>query len=185
VARTVIDSLGLRLVPAFGEVVRSTLVRDVWVSPQAPDGPYELVYDDQGRTAEFRDGEGTTLGSAPVGALLDAGIVRFVPQPPPGESRVYGMNIVPASSQVGRITGSISATPRESTSIIDASFTGEDPVLAPRVLNVAAQALREVLLQPVLEFLAELLLFLGIFEVHDTTDHVVLSQFINWHTGTL
>jgi len=43
---------------------------------------------------------------------------------------------------VGEIAGNLSATPRESTNLIDVYFLSPDPAIAPHVLNTAAAELR-------------------------------------------
>ncbi|MFW6200324.1 MAG: polysaccharide biosynthesis tyrosine autokinase, partial [Gemmatimonadota bacterium] len=71
------------------------------------------------------------------------GAVRFEVSAPPSEQRVYELALVPAEEVVGEIRNNISAIARENTNIIDVTFTHPDPVLAPRILNQAAQALRQ------------------------------------------
>lgn len=142
IAVAVVDSLGLRLRPQ-GDLVRSQLFRDARVAAGAAAGRYVLAYDDRARLAELRATDGTLLGSAAVGDVLDAGFVRFTPVAPPREERVYTVGVVPTDDVVPEVRGGLSATPRESTDIIDARYTSPDPVLAPEVLNAAAHALRE------------------------------------------
>ncbi len=139
IASTVVDSLGMRLRPASGDLVRSQLAQDVRVSDAAPNGRYVLTYEDG--VAALRDGDGTTLATAVPGGRLDAGFVSFTPQPPPHESRVYELQIVPVGQVQGEL--SFSAAPRESTNIVDVSLVHPDAVLVPQALNAAGRALRE------------------------------------------
>ena len=141
IASVVADSVGLRLRRVPGQALRSEIVQDVWVAPDATNGRYQVLYDSDGQSAVFRMADGTVLGTAPVGGILDAGIVRFTLHAPPEESRTYDMDIVPASAVTGEV--SFSASPRESTNIIDVSLIHADPVLIPRILNQAGMALRE------------------------------------------
>jgi len=143
IALDVVEALGLRLVPASGDFVRSSLMREIEVGEDAVNGTYELVFDENGETATLRNPDGRPGGSAPVGGVLDAGTLRFVPQPPPAEQRVYALNLVPAQNVVGEVRGNIAASPRENTNIIDVTYTSPDPVLAPKILNEAGDALRE------------------------------------------
>lgn len=143
VANRVVEALGLRLMPASPDIPRSSLVRDVTVAPETPDGEYRLTYDAAGRTAQLRGPDGTVLGSAPVAAVLDAGTIRFTVQPPPREEREYVLVVSPKEQAAGLVSGPLSASPRENTNIIDATYTSTDPVLAPQILNAAAQALRD------------------------------------------
>ena len=141
IGTVVVDSLGLRLRRVPATDLRSELIRDVYVAPQAPHGRYQLAYEPDGREAILRADDGTTLGSAFVGEHLDAGLVSFTLQRPPSESRTYDLEIVPATSVLGEI--SFSAAPRESTNIIDVSLVHPDPVLVAPILNQAGRALRE------------------------------------------
>ncbi len=142
VARVVVDSLGLRLAPATDDFRRSDLFDEAWVDPEAPAQSLELAYDEAGREVELRaPGEGV-LARGVVGEVLDAGFVRFVPRPPPGEERVYPLRILSYPTAAAYVRDGLAAVPRESTNIIDVTYTGDDPILAPRILNQAASALR-------------------------------------------
>lgn len=141
IAASVVDSVGLRLRRVPGEALRSDLVRDIRMASDAPNGRYQLVYGDDGRSAAFRMADGTILGQADVGTRLDAGFVSFVLQPPPDEGRVHDLDIVPGAAVRGEVV--FSAAPRESTNIIDVSLIHPDPYLVPAILNQAALALRE------------------------------------------
>lgn len=143
IALDVVRELGLRLVPADEGRVRSSLMRDIRIAEEAVEGSYRLVYGDGGQEATLRGPGGESLGSAPVGSMLDAGTIRLVPQPSPAEQRAYPLSLVPARNVVGEVRNNISASPREDTNIIDVTYTSPDPVLAPRVLNEAAEALRD------------------------------------------
>jgi capsular exopolysaccharide synthesis family protein len=141
IAQSVADSSGLRLRRVPSEGLRSDIARDIWVAASAPDGRYQVTYELSGQSAAFRSTDGTILASAPVGQTLDADFVRFTLQPPPEESRVYDMEIVPSTQVTGELA--FSATPREATNIIDVSLIHPDQVLAPQLLNAAGHALRE------------------------------------------
>lgn len=141
ISTVVVDSLGLRLRRVPSSELRSAVARDIYVAAQTPDGRYQIVYGADGREAALRKNDGTILGSAAVGERLDAGLVGFVLQPPPGESRAYDMEIVPEQAVLGEI--SFSAAPRENTNIIDVSLVHPDPVLVAPILNQAGRALRE------------------------------------------
>ncbi|MBI4540707.1 MAG: polysaccharide biosynthesis tyrosine autokinase [Gemmatimonadetes bacterium] len=142
VANKVVEALGLRFMPASPDIPRSSLVRDVTVAPDTPDGDYVLAYDAAGRMAQFRSAGGTVLGSAPVGSVIEAAGLRFTLQPPPGESREYPLLLRPREQAAQIVRGQTSATPRENTNIVDATYTSTDPVLAPKIMNATAEALR-------------------------------------------
>jgi tyrosine-protein kinase Etk/Wzc len=141
IARGVVDSLGLRLVPA-GERVRSELMRAIEVDPAVRPGSFDLVYTDDAAAVALRDETGTTVATAPVGERLAAGGIAFRTQPPPAEDRSYPLRVVPYEDVVGEVSASLSASPRENTNLIDVHYVSEDPVVAPRVLNAAAAELR-------------------------------------------
>lgn len=143
VASTVVDSLGLRLVAGSEDVPRSYLVEDVRVAADAGEGAFTLSYGADGREAALRDAGGGELARAQVGSVLDAGLLRFTPRPPPREARDYPLQIIPRDRAVNLVRARLSATPRENTNIIDVTYTSPDPLLAPRILNGAGQALRE------------------------------------------
>ena len=137
----VVDSLGMRLRPASPELVRSELFGEAYVAPEVPDGRYRLVYEAAGRRAQLQGFDGTVLGTSEVGARLEGGGIRFTVQPPPAEERVYEIDVLSRTAAASEI--SLSATPRESTNIIDVQLVHPDPVLTPLILNRAAAALRE------------------------------------------
>ncbi len=142
IALDVVANLGLRLKPSDAEMPRSTLFTQTWVAEDAPDGPLELRYDGAGQTAQLFGPAGELLGTASVRTSLDAGYVRFVPQSPPGEERTYRLDIVPANWVTVEVTGGLAAVPRLDTDIIDVTYTTADQILAPQILNQAAEALR-------------------------------------------
>lgn len=141
IANTVVDSVGLRLRRAPADQLRSELFRDMTVASGAPNGRYQIVFDEGARSAQLRSADGTVLAEAAPGAVMDAGFVRFTLQAPPGEARAYDLEIVPAASVAGEIA--FSAGQRESTNIIDVSLVHPDPYIVPQVLNQAGVALRE------------------------------------------
>ena len=143
IALDVVADLGLRLRPVDGELVRTALFTQAWVAEDAADEPLELRYDDAGEVVQLFDQTGALLGTASVNTLLDAGRVRFVPRNPPEEERSYALQVLPATWVTAEVTGGLSALPRADTDIIDVSYTTADAILAPQILNAAAQGLRE------------------------------------------
>lgn len=137
----VVDSVGLRLRRVPADKLRSEIARDIWVDPGAPEGRYQLVYDADGFQAQLRSLDGSVIGAAQTGQLLDAGFLSFVLQAPPDEARVYDLDVVPLRQILNEIM--FSAAPRESTNIIDVSFVHPDAGIVPDVLNQAGTALRE------------------------------------------
>ncbi len=60
VARQVIDKLAMRVLPGNTNLTRSELFLDAWMDPDMPDGPLQLVYDEEGVQARI-----LPLGYAP------------------------------------------------------------------------------------------------------------------------
>ncbi len=142
VARQVIDELAMRVLPENTNLTRSELFLDAWMDPDMPDGPLQLVYDEEGVQARILDTAGRELAAGPVGTVLDIGLFRLTPQPPPNEARSFGLVIYPASQVTGEVQGRLAARPRERTNIVSLSYRGPDPILAPRILNGATAALQ-------------------------------------------
>ena len=142
IAREVVDSLGMRLAPVSEDLVRSDLFREARVDPDAEPGTYELAFGENGETVTLRGGDGGVLATGAPGQRLDAGFVSFIPESPPLEARVYPVEILPTGQAVSAVRGRISASPRQSTNLIDVSYISHDPALAPHVLTHAAEALR-------------------------------------------
>ena len=143
VARRVVEGLGMRLLPENANLVRSDLFLDAWVDLATPDGPLQLEYDIEGVQAWILDANGSELAQGPVGTVLDMGLLRLTPQPPPNEDRLFGLVIHPTSSVQYEVQGRVGAQPLQSTNIVSVSYQGADPILAPKILNGATAALQE------------------------------------------
>ena len=142
VARTVVERLGMRLVPENPNLVRSDLFVDAVLAPQAPGGVLDLVYNEDGTEAQIFDAEGNLLAAGPVGTELDGGWLRLRLQLPPEEARRYGLVVHPISGVQGEVQGRLAAAAMESTNIIQVSYRSPDPILAPKILNAATRALQ-------------------------------------------
>ena len=142
VARRVVDELGLRMLPEEANLIRSQLFSGAWVDPDMRDVRLELAYDDEGAQVRILDAGGRELAAGPVGAVLDIGLLRLTPQPPPSEDRRFGLVIHPASQVQGEVQGRLAAEPLESTNIVVVAYRGSDPVLAPKILDGATAALQ-------------------------------------------
>ena len=132
----------MRVLPENTNLTRSELFLDAWIDPAMPNGPLQLAYDDAGVQARILDAAGRELASGPVGAVLDIGLLRLTPQPPPNEDRTFGLVVYPTSQVQGEVQGRLSAESLQSTNIVYVGFRGSDPVLAPKILNGATAALQ-------------------------------------------
>ena len=142
IAIAVVDSLGLRLRSSSGQV-RSDLFLEARVRRDAENGQFQLLYDEAGQRAQLQALDGNVVGTAAVGSRLESPPLGFTLQPPPEETRVYGLKLVSADMVVGEIMGNLSAAPRQSTNLIDVYFLAPDQIIAPRTLNAAAAELRQ------------------------------------------
>ena len=142
VARTVVERLGLQILPENPNLVRSDLFVDPWIGPQAPEGVLTLVYDEDGTAAQILDGTGNLVAEGPVGAEMDGGWLRLKLQPPPEEARQYGLVVHPVTAVQGEVQGRVGAAALERTNIVRVSYRSPDPILAPKILNAATAALQ-------------------------------------------
>ncbi len=143
VARSVVDALGMRLLPENANLVRSDLFLDAWVDLTMPDGPLQLEYDSEGVRARILDGNGREQAQGPVGTVLDMGLLRLTPQPPPDENRLFGLVIRPTSGVQYEVQGRVGAQNVEFTNMVTVSYQGADPILVPKILNGATAALQD------------------------------------------
>ena len=142
VARNVVADLGMRLRPENPNLVRSDLFLDARVDPATPDGSLQLVYDEESTWVQLFDFSGVEIAAGPVGSALDGRSVRLTPRPPPTEDRLYGLRIYPIDAVRYEVQGRLVATSLESTNIVQVSYRGPDPILAPKILNSASAALQ-------------------------------------------
>jgi len=142
VARRVVNDLGMRVRPENSNLNRSDLFLDPWVDQAMPNVSLELVYDNQGVEAWILNAAGTELARGPVGTVLDMGLLRLTPQPPPNDDRTFSLLVSPTSDVQGEVQGRLSAESVVSTNIVRVGYRGPDAILAPKILNGATAALQ-------------------------------------------
>ena len=142
VAQRVVEELGMRVLPENANLVRSQLFLDAWVDPAMPDGPLQFLYDTAGVEARILDAAGRELVRGRVGTVLDMGLLRLTPQPPPNEERQYGLVIRPTDVVQYEVLGRLGAESVDLTNIVSLGYRGSDPILAPKILDAAAAALQ-------------------------------------------
>lgn len=142
VARRVVNDLGMRVRPENSNLTRSDLFLDPWVDQTMPDVTLELVYDNQGVEAWILNAAGTELARGPVGSVLDMGLLRLTPQPPPNDDRTFTLLVSPTSAVQGEVQGRLAAESVVSTNIVRVGYRGPDPTLARKILNGATAALQ-------------------------------------------
>jgi len=142
VARRVVNDLGMRVRPEDSNLTRSDLFLDPWVDQAMPNVSLQLVYDNQGVEAWILNSAGTELARGPVGTVLDVGLLRLTPQPPPSDDRTFSLLVSPTSDVQGEVQGRLSAESVVSTNIVRVGYRGPDAILAPKILNGATAALQ-------------------------------------------
>jgi succinoglycan biosynthesis transport protein ExoP len=142
VARRVVNDLGLRLRPENSNLNRSDLFLNPWVDQAMPNVSLELVYDNQGIEAWILNAAGTELARGPVGTVLDMGLLRLTPQPPPNDDQTFSLLVSPTSNVQGEVQGRLSAESVVSTNTVRVGYRGPDVILAPKILNGATAALQ-------------------------------------------
>lgn len=137
VARAVVERLGLRLRPAPTNLAPIAL-DDVFVASDAPSGEVHLTF-----AATSVAATGIAHGQAHYGEPLDLGKVRFIVPAYPGVGSGE-LRISPVEDAVNEVLGSISAQPRDRTSILDVTVVSHDPRVAQNVANATVQVFQEL-----------------------------------------
>jgi tyrosine-protein kinase Etk/Wzc len=141
VAGSVVDSLGLQLIPTTPEF-RTEDLTQVKVDPRAAGDSVRLTFG----PAEVTATRGDRSVTAPYGQMLNLGIIQFVvPSRPAVSSATFG--IIPREDMIGYLAGSLLITRREETDVIDVSYFADDPRAAQRVVNTTVQAFRTLSVQ--------------------------------------
>ncbi|MBW3569487.1 MAG: polysaccharide biosynthesis tyrosine autokinase [Gemmatimonadetes bacterium] len=138
VAQRVVDSLGLRLMPAPGFPYGD--LDSVRVTPAARTGDtVHLTF----APGMVRGRLGTVRAEAPYGAPLDLGAasLTFARRPEVASAR---MHVVDEQGAVMWVIGSMNPAQRPMTNVLDIQFIANDPHLAQRAANAAAAAFQGV-----------------------------------------
>lgn len=136
----VVDSLGLRLAREVPDLWRTEyhpvgVVDGVRIAPDATTAPLELAFGDQG----VRVSSGGREASAPYGAPVELGGVRFTVPARPGGTDELTLQVIPHKSAVDRLLENVVVYPRDNVNIVDIVVTGYDPVVTERIANVTAE----------------------------------------------
>lgn len=141
-ARAVVDQAGLRLLPEAADRFRSDLWTHSWIAPTIPPGTrFELVRAEDG-SMELLGADGSTLDRSPTGATLETSGLEITSAPDVPVGR-HGLRVPSYEEVIEEIQPHIWGEPREGTNLIDVRFATLDSLLAPRVTNVWAAALRD------------------------------------------
>lgn len=133
IAELVVDSLGLQLqsiTPGF----YLANFEDVRVAPNAVPATLRLHFTSKSVTVS---GPRDTVTAA-YGTPIEIASATFtIPGPQPGWQDA-SLAVLPREAAIDAVLGGISAKPRDMTSVIDISFTGNDPYVVQRVASAAA-----------------------------------------------
>ena len=131
-AGAVVDSVGLRLVPAF-DGFRPSFLRDVHVDRGAASDTVELWFDSTrvaarfgGRTAAARYGEPIRL----------PGLSFVVSERPEASTGLW--TVVPRELAIDAFLGNLRVKPRTQTNVVDVAYSARRPSVAQRVVNTVA-----------------------------------------------
>jgi capsular exopolysaccharide synthesis family protein len=140
VAGDVVDSLGLRLVPADPSFPRSVLWT-VAVDPRMPVDSMEVEFRDRGVRIS---GAGFPAAEAPYGGPVAWKGVRLTVGERPADVERATFRIGTREDAINGVLGLLQARPREMTNVIDIGYTAPDPHLAQSVVNGAANAFQRL-----------------------------------------
>jgi succinoglycan biosynthesis transport protein ExoP len=129
---SVVDSVGLRLVPRF-EDFRPTLLRDVRVEVSAVPDTIRLRFGPIGLVASGRAGRVVARYGEPVHI---GGVSFVVASQPRAESAVWA--VVSRERAVDLVLRNLRVKPRTQTNVVDVSYTAHRRLVAQRVANEIA-----------------------------------------------
>ncbi|HTT66510.1 MAG TPA: polysaccharide biosynthesis tyrosine autokinase [Gemmatimonadales bacterium] len=141
-ALAVADSLGLQLRLLDGRIGRANVLDNVRVALAAPNDTFALVL--KGPAGyEVQDARGRVLdaGSYAVPVVDTVHGFRFVVRPA-DVTRTIRFAIVAPVTASGEVRGGMGFDVQSGTTVVGAWYEGEDPSLAPDVLNQALEILR-------------------------------------------
>jgi capsular exopolysaccharide synthesis family protein len=142
-ALAVVDSLGLQLKLLDERIPRGSVVNNVRVARAAPSDTF-LLYLKGSAGWEVRDKHGQVLeaGDYMTPVADSARGFRFLAVPS-AVPRVLQFVIVSPAAAAGEVRGGLGFDVQPGTTVVGAWFEGDDPSLAPDILNEALVMLRE------------------------------------------
>ncbi len=140
VAQFVVDSLQLRA--QTPGVPRRQVLEFVWIEEDAAPGDYVIRVDAGDRvTVEDASGARVADGASGVPIAFPAGALVVAPSTQAGE---YSLRVIGQRAAELTVSGGLAASTRPETNLIDVTYTGLDPALAPWILNTVAEGLRQL-----------------------------------------
>lgn len=142
-ALQVADSLGLQLRLLDGRIPRGDILDDVHVGDALPQDTFALQL--KGPAGyELRNGRGALIAAAPYSVPVrdSAHALSFTVRPSAVERSVRFV-IIPKVAAANDVRGGLGFSVHPSTTVVNASFQGTDPSVAPDILNEAVRVLSE------------------------------------------
>ena len=142
-ALAVADSLGLQLQLADQRIGRETVLDGVRVMPAAPNDTFQLVL--KGPAGyEVRDARGRVVDAGGYGQPVRDSVHGFGFTVLPSEdARTVRFAIIPRVAAANIVRGGMGFdVQQQGTTVVGAWFEGDDPSLAPDILNQALEILR-------------------------------------------
>src|SRR4051794_19637508 len=141
VASAVVDSLGLQLYSKSEDFSVGDLDH-IKVDPRAAGDSVMLTFGERDVNAR----RGDRAVTARYGQPINLGIVQFtVTARPSVETATLGLT--DRESAISTLVGSLVATRREETDVIDVSYVSEDPRVAQRIVNTSVQSFQSLSVQ--------------------------------------
>ncbi len=156
VARFVVDSLQLRAQST--DISRDRLLEYVEVGAAASPGVYRLQAEEDGSVVVESRGGPQVSGRVGEPFEFAAGTMVVRPSVPAGD---YTLRVISQLAAEAMVSGSLAASTRPETNLIDVTFTSLDQLLGPRVLNSVAEALRDLGVRRVREWAESRTEFIG------------------------
>ncbi len=142
-ALDVVDSLGLQLQLTDARIPRGAVLQDVRVDSAARTDTFTLQI--RGRAGyEVRDARGRLVAAGgydvPVRDTVDGFRFSVVPS---ADTRTLHFVLIPPVAAANGVRGGLGFDVQPSTTVVNAYYQGQDPSLAPYVLNAAMNVLRQ------------------------------------------
>lgn len=139
VAAFVVDTLQLRA--RTPGVLRDRLLEGVLIDEAAVPATYRIVVAENGSVGVHDAVGGTVRGEAGAPIRFAAGALAVRAGVEPDE---YTLEVLSQYVAEAVVSGGLAASIRPETNLIDVTYTGSDQLLAPRVLDAVATAMRDL-----------------------------------------
>jgi len=135
------DAIGLQVRFTDPAVHRSDVIYGVQVDSLAVPDSFDLRVNGA-RGWELRDRNGRAIGAAGFDAPVAGPGFTFMVHPSEDDAYTLRFAIIPRVTAADMVRGGISYAIQPSTNVVDVTYTGRDPSMAPEVLNASLRALQ-------------------------------------------